>query len=288
MPPTPATAGPPTASTRLSDALASYRDSSPYHVAAPAPVQTGAPATAASALTDQEPPRSALSPAAIETAFIAMPIKAGLDLARSAKKLPESFKARNFLPSPEAGKLETSLHKYVGRLPQNLKQMALVAPDTRIIDPHAPMQAAESARGLSYSTLDRRGYVASNSIGTAIAGVQLIGGGINLREAWTTDGVAGTYDMKSGRSGVLQTVSGALGLGMVGYAMKQESGNIFARFGKSMGSELLTSPKITNIGIAASLIVGANELGFFDFMDKNNKRSFGKVMSDAVHNLPFL
>jgi hypothetical protein len=243
--------------------------------------------------------------------FVGTAAKNGLDMVRLLKKGPESFAARSLPAEEGVAAWRQANRSRAGRAPLLAKQALFIAPDTRIIDPLAPAtrmapaavdaavaegsikagSAAEIAAraGRSYSKLDSLANRTSGVMGASLAGIQLAVAVPNVIQGLREDGVPGLWDSKSGRTGVLSLLGGGLGLGMLVPAYRGAEGASFGSRLLSMAeSPRLTSPLLANIGIAAGLLTMANELGFFDFLDKGNKRPVTQVLGDAWHKIPLL
>lgn len=246
------------------DTTPAPRSDVPTISAAPAPATRPTPAP-----TEE---RGAISRAAIQFSFFAGLGKMGLDMARVAAKFPEA--------------------RATGNLPTAVRQFITAAPTTSLIDPSAPRLASAALGGKTFTAFDRSAYRLSSGIGAALAGVQLASSVPNLIEGWQKDGPAGLVNSQSGRTGVLQAAGGGFALGLLSKAFVETRAagttGFLPTLLEATAKPSLSRPWVAGIGFLTAGLVIANELGFFDFLNKGETRDLGQVMSDAVHNLPFM
>jgi hypothetical protein len=191
--------------------------------------------------------------------------KNGLDVARSAIKLPEAYRSGRLLPA--------------------LAQVVTASPTTHLLDPNAPRVATAASHGRSFTKVDELGYRTASLLGVGIGAFQFASGVPNVYRAVHEGGPKALVDTREGRTGALQVASGALTLGTFGRA-----GAVARAAGvrgparvalAAAGSASLTSPLILGTTLASSGLVLANDHGFLDFMNRGEQRSFGQVERDS-------
>jgi hypothetical protein len=207
-----------------------------------------------------------------------------VDITRIIKKYPEALRA---------GKYVEGLGRF-GRLPTALTMTAMTRPDARLINPLAPRVASAASGGMSFTRFDELAMKTSVFMGTAIAAIQLASAVPNLIDAVTNndgpwhENLLGTT---SGRAGMLQLATGSLGMGMFATALRQTSGRSSGLVGRVMEAgkaPIMANPFLTKVGIASGVVLAANELGYFDFFNKHEKRDVPTILRDAARRTPVL
>lgn len=121
----------------------------------------------------------------------------------------------------------------------------------------------------------KRSYQASNAIGMALLGVSLLYGFPNLYEGIKDGGgPEGMVEMQSGRTGVLATVGNVVSIAAMGVALRRApAGNASSKLASVLADPIHSSAPLVLLRIGVSVPVLANELGYFDFLDKGDERS---------------
>lgn len=238
----------------------------------PHPVSRPAPAPPGEAGAPAEEQRSGLAKHAITAAIAGGLLQNVIDVGRLVKKFPEAQRR--------------------GVLGLALRQTALTAPDSRIIDPVAPRIAGAASGGKSFTHFDEAAMKTSVFLGATISAVQFASSIPNLVDAIGQEGGLGNLGQTtSGRAGVLQFLGGGLGLGMFGAALVQTrgvGGNVVERVVAAGKAPIMANPLLKQVGIASGVLVLANELGYFDFWNRDDSRSVPTVLRDAVHGTAVL
>lgn len=211
-----------------------------------------------------------------------------LDMGRIAVKLPELTTAGAYAPG--LGKL--------GRLPSAagillLTPLGLSRPDSRIVDPSAPPIRSVASAGKSFTALDARLMKSSVLIGSSLAFLTTASGLVNLVDAVRQDGpwheeLAGST---AGRTGVLQVLGGAMGLGLFATAIqrtKAPTGGVVSTVLAASKSPIMAKPLFSRLGAAFSVAVFANELGYLDSLNAGETRSFTGTLGAAARHTPVL
>lgn len=241
-----------------------------------------------------EPQRGWLSAAAVGVSFAGGIAQKGVDVGRLAKKFPEAWRMREYLAAEPIARTSVMrwLHARTGRTGLALWELATMAPDTRLINPAAPAVASAASHGQSFTRFDRNAYRASSVISMALAPIQLVSGIPGLIEGVHTHGISGLVDTKAGRSGILQTGGGALGMLPLALAVREARmqgvhgiANLATHITQS---KWMSSPALVSVGIGAGLLTFANEIGALDMFNTNNTRPAMDVLSDAAHKLPLI
>ncbi|MCW2927654.1 MAG: hypothetical protein JWM86_1622 [Thermoleophilia bacterium] len=207
-----------------------------------------------------------------------------IDIARTVKKYPEALRAGTFEPS--LGRL--------GRLPTAIGLTAMTRPDARIVDPAAPRVATMASAGKSFTRWDELAMKSSVLLGTSLAGIQLLSAVPNLADALGKDGpwYENLAMSTSGRAGVLQLAGGGVGLGLFAVALKQTKDiagpGIVSKALAAGKAPVMAKPFWTKFGLATGAVVMANELGYFDMLNRGEQRRVGTVLADAAHKTPVL
>lgn len=234
-----------------------------------------------------------------------------VDGIRTGKKIPEAFRAKDLVPGLGP----------VGRADTALRQTVMFAPDRNIIDPQAPPTASVASAGRSFTAVDDSLMRLSSVVGVSTSAINAVSGVVNLTEAMSQPGgVANLKETKSGRTGVLQTVNGALGLGLLGVAFKgatatpltaaardaaraAAAGGSWAnrtatrlttsslansRFANALKAPIFANPLARAAMLGSGLLFTFNEFGYLDAFDGDNTRSVGQTLLDASHNTPLI
>lgn len=235
--------------------------------------------------------RSRLATMAIQASFGAIILRSGLDAARVVVKLPEAMRADEALRQAGDG-------AHAVRVRTAITQLALISPNTHLIDPEAPRVASAASAWKSFTRFDDIAYRASSISGVGISGVQVIAGLPNIAEAMRKDGASSLVTSKAGRAGVMQIATGTLGLGIFGAALVATRGQLASSGGAlartqehllaAARSPVMTRPWITRAMIASTVPVTANEMGAFAFLDAGEERSTSEVLRDAARQLPLV
>lgn len=208
----------------------------------------------------------------------------GLDVVRLLKKYPEAVRAGQFDPS--LGRM--------GRLPTAVGLTFLTRPDNRIVDPTAPRVASMASAGKSFTHFDEVTMKASVLMGASLAALQIGSSIPNLADALDNEGpwYENLAMSTSGRAGMLQLTGGTIGATVFATALRetagQGGGTLVGRVLAAGKAPIMARPIWGRIGLATGAIVAANELGFFDRLNRNETRSTGQTLADATHRTPVL
>lgn len=228
--------------------------------------------------------RSSLAKAAMMVGIGGGFLMNGVDVARTIKKYPEALRAARF--DPTLGRL--------GRLPTAVGLTALTRPDSRLIDPAAPRVASAASKGMSFTKFDELAMKSSVLLGTSLAALQIASAIPNLADALGKDGP--WYEnlalSTSGRAGVLQLAGGSLGMGVFLTALHQTKGQgssgVINRILTAAKAPIMAKPIFTSIGIGSGMLVMANELGYFDWLNTGEARSIPTVLRESAQRTPIL
>ena len=124
----------------------------------------------------------------------------------------------------------------------------------------------------------------NNAANAAFLGARMIYATPNLVHALREDGASGLVTTKVGRTGLLATIGQVIELGVYGYAFAKSPGGT-GRLGAMMAHPVLSSTPFVASKLIVSAPVALNELGFLDFLDKDDDRSVAKTASDAAGEL---
>jgi hypothetical protein len=126
-------------------------------------------------------------------------------------------------------------------------------------------------------------YQLSNGIGLAMLGVNTLYGIPNLIEGWHDGGGTpqGLMTTKQGRTGVFATGGNIFAMGLMGAAYMQAPEGA-GRIAATLKSPLLSNGKVIIASMLAGVPVMLNELGFLDFMDTGNDKSWSENAHDTV------
>lgn len=208
----------------------------------------------------------------------------GVDVARLLKKYPEAVRAGQFDPS--LGRM--------GRLPTAVGLTFLTRADNRIVDPTAPRVATMASAGKSFTHFDEVAMKASVLMGASLAALQIGSSIPNLADALDNEGpwYENLAMSTSGRAGVLQLTGGTIGATVFANALRQTAGEgggtLVGRVLAAGKAPIMARPIWGRIGLATGAIVAANELGFFDRLNRGETRPLGKTLTDATHRTPVL
>jgi len=196
-----------------------------------------------------------------------------IDVARILKKVPEAYRG--------------------GLLGTALTQAITTAPAMPIINPPPPGVALDAVRGgMSFSKWDAGLMQASVALSSAVAVIQVASAVPNLYDALSQDGgVVNLAGTTSGRAGVLQLTGGGIGLYLLKRALsetKSTPGGFVKRVVEAGKAPIMANAMWKRVGIASGVAVMANELGYLDFLDKDNKRAVVTTLKDATHRTPVL
>lgn len=212
--------------------------------------------------------RSDVSKMAIKGALGVSYGKYALDSFRTWKKLPEAARR--------------------GRAVRALFEAATGNPTTAIVDPTAPRHAA---RGLAtFTRFDAGMYRTSMVLGLSMAAANFGSGVPNAAEALFNDGPKGLVDTRAGRSGLSQTIGGAVILGIARKALLDTRAKDVKGFWPTVASVTasarLSRPWVVfGVGLGTGASTLFNEAGLFDVANKDDPRSFAKKMGDAGGNI---
>lgn len=195
--------------------------------------------------------------------------KNGIDVLRSAIKLPEAYRS--------------------GRLMPALAQTITATPTAHLIDPNAPRMATAASAGRSFTRFDEVGYRASSLVGVGIGAFQLANGVPNIYRAVKQGGAKAIVNTREGRTGALQAAGGAVTLGAFGRAsVAAKAAGVTGVLPVTLaaaGAASLSSPWILGATLGSSALVLANDHGFLDFMNAGEQRSFVQVERDSWDDL---
>lgn len=269
-----------------------HRDAGSDPVALPPQIERGAPDGAADS---GDAPAAGEAPAQADerskAAKVAMLVglgggfaQNGLDVVRLLKKYPEAARAGRYDPS--LGRM--------GRLPTAVGLTFLTRPDNRIVDPTAPRLPSMESAGKSFTHFDEVTMKASVLMGASLAALQIGSSIPNLADALDNEGPwhENLAMSTSGRAGVMQLTGGTIGAAVFATALRQTAGEggdtVVGRLLAAGKAPIMARPVWGRIGLATGAIVAANEVGFFDRLNRGETRSLGQTLSEATHRTPVL
>lgn len=125
-------------------------------------------------------------------------------------------------------------------------------------------------------------YRISNGVGLAITMANLTYAAPNLIDGFQNHGGwSGLLDSRSGRTGVFGLTANLSTIGMLGvaFARAPKEGGLLARMGAALGAGFLSSNKIVLANMIPGAFATGNELGAFDWLNKDGHKSFAQSMS---------
>lgn len=126
----------------------------------------------------------------------------------------------------------------------------------------------------------KHAYRGSNAITLGLVGAQMLYGIPNLIDGLRSG--EGLSETRAGRTGVLASIGGLFELGLFGFAAFASRGSGGSRMGAMLNHGIHQAPLTTvaRMGLGAPIML--NELGFLDFLNKDDDRSPMTSASDTI------
>lgn len=126
----------------------------------------------------------------------------------------------------------------------------------------------------------KHAYQASNALTLGLVGAQMLYGIPNLIDGLNSGD--GLMETRSGRTGVFASLGGLFELGLFTFAALATHGSGGSRLNAILNHGIHQAPLTTVARIGFGLPVMANELGFLDFLNKGDTRSWLDTAKDTI------
>jgi hypothetical protein len=243
-----------------------------------------------------------------------MPATAGADARPPAHPVATGEQHEAMKSSPlvaigmSAGFASDSLKvsRVLAKVPQMLRTHSLdklpyyitAGPDSNLLDWKLPVGKVAS-NGMSLTRGDVFMTRAASSIAPTLAAYQLVSGSLLLKNyvpGIGSEKPSDVVDTRLGRSAALQFAGGLWGSTLVARGIREawkspeiagSGGSTLAKAGASLigagSTKVMLNPKLVKVGMASGLMIAANQFGYFDVLNRDDPRSVGTKLKDAVH-----